>query len=277
MPVLKGKTMVGLWGCTWCPQSLPSQPRRGGHGSLSVCEDCSMAGVFPCAPGSTQGSCWWKWLQAQLLSHPFCRTHLWTAAHTVSPHVPLPREANQMKLEATTCGKTAGTSHFDCWAGRRPWTFPVLARPLSGFSLFYNKSKFYTLSELIWIGFGEKSIAPAEVHWLHWKNGSFPHVKKWQTVGAIVRDRQNSNSTKKTLSSLFCKDTPQQTQFKALDDWKEKVWGGTHFHSWFLMLQSPDRMSECTFCAFAWTKVLSSFMTHHRTLICLREVSLLII
>lgn len=37
------------------------------------------------------------------------------------------------------------------------------------------------------------------------------------------------NSAKKTLSSLLCKDTPWYTQFEALDDWREKVWGGTGF------------------------------------------------
>lgn len=72
-----------------------------------------------------------------------------------------------MKLEAAICGKRAGTGHPTLTAelvedlGHFP---PMLTRPLKGSSFFYNKSELYTLSELIQIGFGEKSIAPAEVH-----------------------------------------------------------------------------------------------------------------
>lgn len=165
----------------------------------------------------------------------------------------LPRKGNRMKLEATTWREGRDwASHFDCWAGRKPWTFPVLARPLKGSSLFYNKSKFYTLSELIWIGFGEKSIAPAEVHWLQWKTGSFPHVKRRWTVGAIVRDRQNSTVQRKLYPHFSAKTLH--------DIHNSKLWmtGGRKSEeelvSWFLMLQSPDRLCECTFCAFAWKR-----------------------
>lgn len=41
---------------------------------------------------------------------------------------------------------------------------PMLTRPLKGSSFFYNKSKLYTLNELIQVGFGEKSTASAELH-----------------------------------------------------------------------------------------------------------------
>lgn len=250
IPVLKEKKP--WWDCRaahGAQRALPAS--QEGEAWLSVCEGCwmegpSTAGLFPCVPESTRGLCGWKWLQVQLLSHPLCRTHLWTAAHlgalTACPppfaHRGQPDEAGG--YHSWREGRD-WASHFICWASRRPWTFPVLARPLKGSLLFYNKSKFYALSELIWIGFGEKSVAPAEVHWLHRKTGSFPHVKKWPTVDAIVRDRQNSNRAKKTLSSVLCKDIPQHTQFKALDDWREKVWGGTGFHSWLLMLQRTER------------------------------------
>lgn len=72
-----------------------------------------------------------------------------------------------MKPEAAICSERAGTGHPTLTAelveelGHFP---PMLSRPLKGSSFFYNKCELYTLSELIRTGFGEKSIAPAEVH-----------------------------------------------------------------------------------------------------------------
>lgn len=150
VPVLKEKKP--RWDCGAAQRRGP--PRQG----------CSRVPLA--APGARSGG---SDHEAQLLSHPSRRTRpLGTAAQpgalTARPVCPPcvcpPRTGNQMKVEGAQSGQPTLIAELVEDLGHFP---PVLTRPLKG-SFFYNRSKLYTLSEFTQTGFGEKWIAPAEVH-----------------------------------------------------------------------------------------------------------------
>lgn len=118
IPVLKEKNRGGTVGLHMVPKE-PSQPaKKGKHGSLSVraagwrgpprqgCSHVSLAAPGACAGGS---DCRFSSSPIPCVGHICEQQHIWVHSQPARPL--LPREANQMKLGATTAGERAGTGH----------------------------------------------------------------------------------------------------------------------------------------------------------------------